>query len=143
MTDKEFEEILHKDFHDVTESEYKEVQEKLKENELYNKSCSTFKAYQFASWNYPNGGALYDGQKTLTIEIDGAPVVVLLNFKNGLLTSDGDEPAVEYPMHWEYWKDGLIEKVIGDGGDIVETWKDGVPIEIQTDRFATQDEESE
>ena len=58
--------------------------------------------------------------------------MVLYNFTNGLLNSQDDEPAIEYPGHWEYWKDGLITKVVTDGGDTEEYWENGVPVRIET-----------
>ena len=48
-----------------------------------------------------------------------------------MIHSDDGLPAIEYPMHWEYWREGLIEKVVDAGGDTEELWKDGVPVKIE------------
>lgn len=36
-------------------------------------------------------------------------------FKDGFLHLENDEPAIQYPDHWEYWEKGLIKKVVADG----------------------------
>jgi hypothetical protein len=38
--------------------------------------------------------------------------------------------AVECPNHWEWWNNGLLEKVIDNDAGVEEIWKDGVPISI-------------
>ena len=58
--------------------------------------------------------------------------VVIYNFKDGFLHSENDEPAIQYPGHWEYWEKGLIKKVVADGGDTEEYWENGVPVRIET-----------
>ena len=34
-------------------------------------------------------------------------------------------------MHWEYWNNGLITKVVDDGGATKEYWENGVPVKIE------------
>ena len=58
--------------------------------------------------------------------------LVIYNFKEGLLHSENNEPAVQYPGHWEYWNHGLLTKVVSDGGDTEEYWENGVPVRIET-----------
>ena len=57
---------------------------------------------------------------------------VVYHFVDGVLDSDGNEPAIESPNHYEIWRKGLIEKVWTDGGDTIEYWEKGVPVRIET-----------
>ena len=54
------------------------------------------------------------------------------HFVDGVLDSDGNEPAIESPNHYEIWRKGVIEKVWTDGGDTLEYWEKGVPVRIET-----------
>lgn len=72
------------------------------------------------------------GQVTDTLMVFGVPTLVICNFKDGYFHSDGDRPAIEYPMHWEYWENGYIKKIKADGGDTEEYWENGLPVRIET-----------
>ncbi|WP_318714491.1 hypothetical protein, partial [Treponema sp.] len=37
--------------------------------------------------------------------------IVIYNFKDGVLHSTDDEPAVQYPGHWEYWENGVPVRI--------------------------------
>ncbi|MGP1586839.1 MAG: hypothetical protein ACTTHG_00685 [Treponemataceae bacterium] len=113
----------------MTEQEILEKRESFKKNELFQKSCSIFKDFQYEQFEID--GVFLNGQNSKIIEINGVDTVVLFNFKNGYIHSEDDRPAIEYPMHWEYWKDGLIEKIVDRGGTIREYWENGVPVRIE------------
>lgn len=66
-------------------------------------------------------------------------MLVIYTFKNGLIHSENDLPAVEYPMHWEYWKNGLVVEVADEEKDVREYWKDGLPYKIVKDYSKTKD----
>ena len=120
----------------MTEEEIKAKKEQFKQNELYKESSSPYKDFQFEQFHI-NGTPL-EGQNSRTDMIDGKEVLVIFNFKNGLIHSENDLPSIEYPMHWEYWENGLIKKVVDNGGDTVEYWENGVPVRI--DRNLSQKE---
>ncbi len=100
-----------------------------KKNELYQQSSSVYKDFQFEQFS--SNGKVLEGQHSKEETINGRSVLVIFNFKNGLIHSENDLPAIEYPMHWEYWNNGLITKVVDKGGEIEELWKNGVPVEIK------------
>lgn len=100
-----------------------------RQNELFQKSTSPYKDFQ--NEQFTGAGKLLNGRQSKTDIIDGEAFLVIFNFKEGLIHSENDEPAIEYPNHWEFWKDGLIEKVVDDGGRTVEYWENGVPVKIE------------
>ena len=100
-----------------------------KRNKLYQQSSSVYKDFQLE--RFSANGEIMEGQHSRTEIINGHPVLVIFNFKNGLIHSENDLPAIEYPMHWEYWNNGLITKVVDKGGDIEELWENGIPVEIK------------
>ena len=127
----------------MNNEEFLKLKEKLEKNGLYKKSGSVHKAYQFMLFKDNDGNPL-NGQKVRREDVNLNPEgsrdydestsrIVIYNFVNGVLESVDDEPAVQYAGHWEYWKNGLIEKVYADGGDTEEYWKEGVPYRIETD----------
>ena len=113
----------------MTEDEIKAKKEAFRQNALYQQSTSPYKDFQLEQFHV--GGTPLDGQHSRTDVVGGSEELVIFRFKDGLIHSDGDQPAVEYPMHWEYWRDGMIEKVVDAGGDTVEYWEDGVPVRIE------------
>ena len=114
----------------MTEEEIKSLKEKFKQNDLYKQSSSPYKDYQFEQ--FTANGEVLSGQHSRPDMIDGNQVLVLFNFnKDGLIHSENDMPAIEYPMHWEYWENGLITKVVDAGGDTEEYWENGVPVKIE------------
>lgn len=109
-----------------------ELHSLLKENELFEQSTSIMKEYQLEQFEDDNG-LLYQGQVAQPVKMDGYnPTVVIFNFKNGYLHSEDDKPAIEAPLHWEYWNNGICEKVVDAGGDTEEYWENGIPIRIET-----------
>ena len=36
-------------------------------------------------------------------------------FKDVFFHSENDEPAIQFPAHWEYWEKDLIKKVVAYG----------------------------
>ncbi len=113
----------------MTEEEINKMREDFKKNELYQQSTSPYKDFQFEQFCV--NGEVLEGKNSKTEIINGREVLVIFNFKNGLIHSEGDQPAIEYPMHWEYWNNGLITKVIDDGGATKEYWENGVPVKIE------------
>ena len=113
----------------MTEEEIKIKREEFKKNELYQKSTSPYKDFQFEQ--FCGNGEVLEGQHSRTEIINGKEVLVIFNFKNGLIHSEDDQPAIEYPMHWEYWNNGLIKKVVDGGGATKEYWENGVPVKIE------------
>ena len=105
----------------MTEEEIKAKKERFKQNDLYQQSSSPYKDYQYEQ--FVAGETVLEGQNSRADEINGKEMLVIFNFKNGLIHSEGDRPAIEYPNHWEYWDNGLITKVVDDGGDTVEYWE--------------------
>jgi len=128
----------------MTREAFNQLQKKLESNELYLKSKSLHKGFQDRFFSNPATGKPVDGQQ-LRMEDDSLLVdgmegfdeksakLVIYNFKEGVLHSENNEPAVQYPGHWEYWNHGLITKVVADGGDTEEYWENGVPVRIETD----------
>ncbi len=127
----------------MTQEEYALLLNKMESNELYRKSKSVHKNFQYRQFfnfvdkTIMNGKQVREEDKNgLMPEQEGFDAssarIVTYNFKDGLLQSENDEPAVEYEGHQEFWNKGLIEKVIADGGKTVEFWKDGVPFKIET-----------
>lgn len=112
----------------MTEEEIKEKREIFKQNELFKESTSPYKDFQYEQ--FTAGGEILEGQHSRTDIIDGKEVLVIFNFKNGLIHSENDLPSIEYPNHWEYWENGLIRKVVDEGGDTQEYWEGGVPVRI-------------
>lgn len=113
----------------MTKEDIEEMKEGFKQNDLYQQSTSPFKDYQMEQ--FYAGETILEGQNSKVMNIGGQDVVVIFNFSNGLINSKDDQPAIEYPMHWEYWKNGFIEKVVDAGGDTEEYWEKGVPIRIE------------
>ena len=128
----------------MTREAFNQLQKKLESNELYQKSKSLHKSLQYRLFSDSATGKPVDGQQ-LRMEDDSLLVdgmdgfdekrakLVIYNFKEGVLQSENNEPAVQYPGHWEYWNHGLITKVVADGGDTEEYWENGVPVRIETD----------
>lgn len=128
----------------MTLEAFNQLQKKLESNELYQKSKSLHKSLQYRLFSDSATGKPVDGQQ-LRMEDDSLLVdgmdgfdekrakLVIYNFKEGVLQSENNEPAVQYPGHWEYWNHGLITKVVADGGDTEEYWENGVPVRIETD----------
>ena len=128
----------------MTLEAFNQFQKKLESNELYQKSKSLHKSLQYRLFSDSATGKPVDGQQ-LRMEDDSLLVdgmdgfdekrakLVIYNFKEGVLQSENNEPAVQYPGHWEYWNHGLITKVVADGGDTEEYWENGVPVRIETD----------
>ena len=128
----------------MTLEAFNQLQKRLESNELYQKSKSLHKSLQYRLFSDSATGKPVDGQQ-LRMEDDSLLVdgmdgfdekrakLVIYNFKEGVLHSENNEPAVQYPGHWEYWNHGLITKVVADGGDTEEYWENGVPVRIETD----------
>ena len=128
----------------MTLEAFNQLQKKLESNELYQKSKSLHRSLQYRLFSDSATGKPVDGQQ-LRMEDDSLLVdgmdgfdekrakLVIYNFKEGVLHSENNEPAVQYPGHWEYWNHGLITKVVADGGDTEEYWENGVPVRIETD----------
>lgn len=112
----------------MNQAEYEKLMKRLEANELYQRSKSIHKGFQFRIFTDPKTGLPVVGQQ---VQYESGRMV-LYNFTDGVLNSQDDEPAVQYPGHQEYWKDGLITKVVTDGGDTEEYWEDGVPVRIET-----------
>ena len=128
----------------MTREAFEQLQKNLESNELYQKSKSLHKGFQYRLFSNPATGKPVDGQhlrmEDESLLVDGmegfdekSAKLVIYNFKEGVLHSENNEPAVQYPGHWEYWNHGLITKVVADGGDTEEYWENGVPVRIETD----------
>jgi len=125
----------------MTKAEHEKLTKKLWDNELYCKSKSAHKVYQFMQFMDADNNLLEGRQvrkEDANLNPLGSPEydestgrIVIYNFKEGVLHSTDDEPAVQYPGHWEFWKNGVIEKIFADGGDTEEFWKNGVPVRIE------------
>lgn len=124
----------------MTEQEFLNLQAKLESNELYQQSTSLHKYMQYQQFDF--AGELLNGSQLRKEDSEGIPEgeenynlltsrVVIYNFTDGVLNSENNEPAVQYPSHWEIWKNGEIVKVVSDGGDIEEYWENGVPVRIE------------
>ena len=123
----------------MTQEEFDKLMKRVESNELYKKSKSLHKGFQFRIFSDEATGKLVDGQQLR--EEDGKVVIYL--FKNGVFHSENDEPAIQYPGHWEYWENGLIKKVVADGGDTEEYWENGVPVRIETNLAERRRREAE
>lgn len=121
----------------LTEEEIKKLREEFKKNELYQQSVSLCKDYQFEQ--FCAGEDILEGRHSRVETINEKEVLVIYTFKNGLIHSENDLPAVEYPMHWEYWKNGLVVEVADEEKDVREYWKDGLPYKIVKDYSKTKD----
>lgn len=128
---------------ELTKDEFEKMIEDLHENPLYQKSQALHKEYQFRMFT-ENGNPM-DGQKIRLEDskgcVEGQPnfdndskIIVIYNFKDGFLHSENNNPALQYPGHFEFWDEGMITKVVADGGSHIEQWKDGVPDNIQNIR---------
>ena len=113
----------------MTEEEIEQKRAEFTKNDLFKESSSPFKEFQMEQ--FVMDGIPLNGQNSKSMKINGADTLVIFNFKNGLIHSENDEPAVEYPNHWEYWNDGFIEKIVDAGGDTEEYWENGVPGRIE------------
>lgn len=113
----------------MTEQEIIAKKEEFKKNELYQQSSSPYKDFQFEQ--FTADGVILEGKNSKIETINGVQQLVIFNFKNGLIHSDNDLPAIEYPNHWEYWENGLIKQVVDKGGDTKEYWENGVPVRIE------------
>jgi len=127
----------------MTQEAFEKLMQQLESNELYKKSKSLHKGFQYRLFSDPVTGKVVDGQQVrkeddnLLVEgIEGfdeaTSKIVIYNFKEGVLHSEKNEPAIQYPGHWEMWDNGLITKVVADGGDTEEYWENGVPVRIET-----------
>lgn len=127
----------------MTEEEFSKILEQMENNELYRKSASIHKGFQYRQFFDSVSKKLMEGQQVRQEDKNGfvpeqegfdasSARIVIYNFKNGVLHSENGEPAVQYPGHWELWNQGLIEKVVADGGDTEEYWENGVPVRIET-----------
>ncbi len=112
----------------MTEKEILALREEFSQNELYKKSCSPYKDCQFEQFSAD--GEILEGRHGKTDVINGKERYVIFTFKNGLIHSQDGMAAVEFPNHWEWWNNGLLEKVIDNDAGVEEIWKDGVPISI-------------
>ena len=126
----------------MDEMEFKNTVESLLLNDLYKASKSIHKKYQFMQFTDADG-TLLQGTKVRLEDEKGnmfgtadfdmkSEHPVVYHFVDGVLDSDGNEPARESPNHYEIWRKGLIEKVWTDGGDTIEYWEKGVPVRIET-----------
>ena len=127
----------------MTEEEFSKILEQMENNELYKKSASIHKGFQYRQFFDSVSKKLMEVQQVRQEDKNGhvpeqegfdasSARIVIYNFKNGVLHSENGEPAVQYPGHWEMWNQGLIEKVVADGGDTEEYWENGVPVRIET-----------
>jgi len=137
----------------MSKVEHEELTKKLWNNGLYCKSKSAHKVYQFMQFMDAENNPL-EGQQVRREDKNLRPMgtpgfdestarIVIYNFKEGVLHSTDDEPAVQYPGHWEYWKNGVIEKIFADGGDTEEYWENGVPVRIETNLAVRRSKEKQ
>lgn len=138
----------------LTKGQFDLLTKRLESNELYQKSKSLHKYLQFKRFYDGNPDQFLNGQIVRReddnlIEDGGAGFdektakLVIYNFKDGLLHSENDEPAIQYPGHWEIWENGLIKKVTANGGDTEEYWENGVPVRIETNLAERRKRETE
>lgn len=126
----------------MDEMEFKNTVESLLLNDLYKASKSIHKKYQFMQFTDADGNLLQGTKVRLEDEKGNmfgtagfdmkSEHPVVYHFVDGVFDSDGNEPAIESPNHYEIWRKGLIEKVWTDGGDTIEYWEKGVPVRIET-----------
>lgn len=137
----------------LTSEQFEELIRKLESNELYQKSKSLHKVLQFKRFmdsetgKYLNGqivrledGYLLEGDEGFD---EKKAKLVIYSFKDGVLHSENNEPAVQYPGHWEIWENGLLKKVVADGGDTEEYWENGVPVRRETNLAKRRIKEAE
>ena len=137
----------------LTSEQFEELTRKLESNELYQKSKSLHKVLQFKRFmdsetgKYLNGqivrledGYLLEGDEGFD---EKKAKLVIYSFKDGVLHSENNEPAVQYPGHWEIWENGVLKKVVADGGDTEEYWENGVPVRIETNLAERRIKEAE
>ena len=126
----------------MDEMEFTKTVESLLLNDMYKASKSIHKKYQFMQFTDADGNLLQGTKVRLEDEKGNmfgttgfdmqSERPVVYHFVDGVLDSDGNEPAIESPNHYEIWRKGVIEKIWSDGGDIIEYWEKGVPIRIDT-----------
>jgi len=126
----------------MDEMEFTKTVESLLLNDMYKASKSIHKKYQFMQFTDADGNLLQGTKVRLEDEKGNmfgttgfdmqSERPVVYHFVDGVLDSDGNEPAIESPNHYEIWIKGVIEKIWSDGGDIIEYWEKGVPIRIET-----------
>lgn len=137
----------------LTSEQFEELTRRLESNELYQKSKSLHKVLQFKRFmdsetgKYLNGqivrledGYLLEGDEGFD---EKKAKLVIYSFKDGVLHSENNEPAVQYPGYWEIWENGLLKKVVADGGDTEEYWENGVPVRIETNLAERRIKEAE
>ena len=137
----------------LTSEQFEELTRKLESNELYQKSKSLHKVLQFKRFmdsetgKYLNGqivrledGYLLEGDEGFD---EKKAKLVIYSFKDGVLHSENNEPAVQYPGYWEIWENGVLKKVVADGGDTEEYWENGVPVRIETNLAERRIKEAE
>ena len=137
----------------LTSEQFEELTRKLESNKLYQKSKSLHKVLQFKRFMDSETGKYLNGQ--IVRQEDGYLLegdegfdekkakLVIYSFKDGVLHSENNEPAVQYPGHWEIWENGLLKKVVADGGDTEEYWENGVPVRIETNLAERRIKEAE
>lgn len=114
-----------------TEKEIAEAHAEFEKNELYQQSTSPYKDYQLEQFDRGDGIPM-EGRCSRTDNISGKEMLVIFNFENGFVDNfDETLPAIEYPNHWEYWKEGLIKRVVDVNTGTEELWENGVPVEIR------------
>ena len=125
----------------LTSEQFEELTRRLESNELYQKSKSLHKVLQFKRFMDSETGKYLNGQ--IVRQEDGYLLegdegfdekkakLVIYSFKDGVLHSENNEPAVQYPGHWEIWENGVLKKVVADGGDTEEYWENGVRVRIE------------
>lgn len=138
----------------LTKGQFALLTKRLESNELFKKSKSLHKYLQYKCFYDGNPDQILNGQivrredNSLIEEgregfDEKTAKLVIYNFKDGLLHSENDEPAIQYPGHWEIWENGLIKKVTADGGDTEEFWENGVPVRIETNLAERRRREAE
>ena len=138
----------------LTKGQFALLTKRLESNELFKKSKSLHKYLQYKCFYDGNPDKILNGQivrreDDSLIEEGRAGFdektakLVIYNFKDGILHSENDEPAIQYPGHWEIWGNGLIKKVTADGGDTEEFWENGVPVRIETNLAERRRREAE
>ena len=137
----------------LTSEQFEELTRRLESNELYQKSKSLHKVLQFKRFMDSETGKYLNGQ--IVRQEDGYLLegdegfdekkakLVIYSFKDGVLHSENNEPAVQYPGHWEIWEKGLLKKVVADGGDTEEYWENGVPVRRETNLAKRRIKEAE
>lgn len=137
----------------LTSEQFEELTRKLESNELYQKSKSLHKVLQFKRFMDSETGKYLNGQivrmeDRYLLEGDEGfdekkAKLVIYSFKDGVLHSENNEPAVQYPGHWEIWENGLLKKVVADGGDTEEYWENGIPVRIEANLTEKRRKEAE